>query len=663
MPSPVAAPPEAPAEHSAPWGAIAIAAAALVLLPATLIALLTWAFLHAGRHRIPWWVAWIGAVVAALVDLVALHGLGVTPYGLAFHQVVGSLSAHSHARLDWLGITPLVLPLSVPLGLLGGGAAAWRSTRNAPRRGPMPGSGRNAWGVRSGGRHAESAPLRGAPPRRGVLAALRAGRDVEAPRVPVGLLEGRAAGSLAESHVAVVAPTGSGKTRGVILPALLSWRGPCVATSTKSDILWDEGHGSGALAWRQSLGTCWVFDPTGANGDWGDTNWTPLRRARSWQGARATARAILSASGRGGSSESGTSSFFLARSEQVLAPLLHAAALADLPLSRVFAWVRRSNFDEALEILGERDDVDLGALGAAQGLRVGSDTSTADVASTVLSLLGPLEGSGAVLALRPSESWDPSALLEGMNSLFLLSRAGSPDAGLHAALLDELLAVVEERAGGGTLSPPLLLALDEVANVAPVPDLPARLATVRSQGVRILTAWQSVSQIESRYGQGSDAIVLGNSGTQVWWPTTDPSTLRHLSAALGRVTIETVSESTDTTGRVTGHSRSRTEVDKLDASAWQASGRPLLIAGGVATLVDPRHHDEDGPRVVPAGLRRGPLAGPLRRRGRGRPAQFDAELVDEVPRLEIDPLPETEEPPECDPMLDEDPTGGERAAS
>jgi hypothetical protein len=207
----------------------------------------------------------------------------------------------------------------------------------------------------------------------------------------------------------------------------------------------------------------------------------------------------------------------------------------------------------------------------------------------------------------------------------------------------------------------LLLALDEVANVAPVPDLPARLATVRSQGVRILTAWQSVSQIESRYGQGSDAIVLGNSGTQVWWPTTDPSTLRHLSAALGRVTIETVSESTDTTGRVTGHSRSRTEVDKLDASAWQASGRPLLIAGGTATLVDPRHHDEDG--IGPKAVRRGPLAGPLRRRGRGRPAQLDPGLVDEVPPLEIDPLPETEEPPECDPMLDEDPTEGERAAS
>ncbi|MDA8310704.1 MAG: type IV secretory system conjugative DNA transfer family protein [Actinomycetota bacterium] len=659
MPPPVA-PPEAP-EHSAPWGAIMVAAAALVLLPATVIAGLTWAFLHAFRGRIPWWFAWVGAAVAALVDLLVLHGLGLTPYGLAFHQVVGSFSAHSHARLDWLALAPLVIPLAVPLGLLAGGAAAWRSTRNAPRKGPAPGVGRNRWGVRSGGRDAASAPLRGAPPRRGALAALRSARDVPAPRVPVGLLEGRAAGSLAESHVAVVAPTGSGKTRGVILPALLSWRGPCVATSTKSDILWDEGHGSGALAWRQSLGSVWIFDPTGSNGDWGDTSWTPLRRCRTWQGARATARAVLSASGRGGASESGTSSFFLARSEQVLAPLLHAAALADLPLSRVFAWVRRSNFDEALEILGEGESVDLGALGAAQGLRVGSDTSTADVASTVLSLLGPLEGSSAVLSLRPSESWDPGELLEGMNSLFLLSRAGSPDAGLHAALLDELLATVEERAGGGSLDPPLLLALDEVANVAPVPDLPARLATVRSQGVRILTAWQSVSQIESRYGQGSDAIVLGNSGTQVWWPTTDPSTLRHLSAALGRVTIETVSESTDVNGRLTGHSRSRTEVDRLDAAAWQASGRPLLIAGGTATLVDPRHHDEDG--IGPKPLRRGPLSGPLRRRGRGKPAQLDPELADDVPRLELDPLPDAEEPPELDPMLDEDPTGGERAAS
>lgn len=664
MPAPVAAPPEAPAEHSAPWGALALAAAALVLLPATLIAALTWALLHAFRGRVPWWVAWVGAVLAALVDLMVLRGIGLTPYGVAFHDVTASLSAHAHTHnLDWPTLAPLVLPLAVPLGLLAGGTLTWRSTRNAPRRSPVPGAKRSGWGGGSRRRDAASAPLRGSPPRRAALGALRVERDVPPPRVPVGVLEGRAVGSLAESHVCVVAPTGSGKTRGVILPALLSWRGPAVATSTKSDILWDEGHASGALAFRQSLGEVWIFDPTGANGDWGDTSWTPLRRCSTWQGARASASAILGASGRGGQGESGTSSFFLARSQQVLAPLLHAAALADMSLSRVLHWVRRSAFDEPLEILTETEGVDLGALGAAQGLRVGSETSSADVASTVLSLLAPLEGSSAVLALRPSESWDPEALLEGCNTLFLLSRAGSPDAGLHAALLDELLAVVEARAGGGSLNPPLLMALDEIANVAPVPDLPARLATVRSQGVRILTAWQSVSQIEGRYGQGADAIVLGNSGTQLWWPTTDPSTLRHLGQALGRVTIETISESTDTAGRVTGHSRSHTEVDRLDAAAWQANGKPLLLMGGVATLVDPRHHDEDGPRWVPKALRRGPFAGPLRRRGQGCPAQFDSELADEVPALELDPLPDAEEPPELDPQLDEDPEEEARAAS
>lgn len=60
-----------------------------------------------------------------------------------------------------------------------------------------------------------------------------------------------------ESAVLVLGPPRSGKTSGVIIPALLSHPGPVVSTSTKPDVL------RATLGARSRLGWIWRFDPTG----------------------------------------------------------------------------------------------------------------------------------------------------------------------------------------------------------------------------------------------------------------------------------------------------------------------------------------------------------------------------------------------------------------
>src|SRR5262249_21271676 len=87
------------------------------------------------------------------------------------------------------------------------------------------------------------------------------------------LVVGRRGGTLiaAESppSLLVVGPTQSGKTSGLVIPSLLEWDGPVVATSVKRDLL------EATLARRRSLGPVAIFDPSGSSGEQA-TAWDPL---------------------------------------------------------------------------------------------------------------------------------------------------------------------------------------------------------------------------------------------------------------------------------------------------------------------------------------------------------------------------------------------------
>jgi type IV secretion system protein VirD4 len=63
-------------------------------------------------------------------------------------------------------------------------------------------------------------------------------------------------------------PPGSFKTHGLVIPAILEWRGNVVTTSIKPDVL------RATCAHRANLGAVWVYDPLGLSGVPG-ARWTP----------------------------------------------------------------------------------------------------------------------------------------------------------------------------------------------------------------------------------------------------------------------------------------------------------------------------------------------------------------------------------------------------
>lgn len=547
-------------------GALAGAVAVVALLPAVVVALVVVVALRA-LHR-PWWWAGVPAVVA--VAVVALYpGIGAALHGYVagYGSVIGHLTHHRNAAslgAILAGVLPLAAVVGCILGVVGAGLAE--------RRWPLAGGPGRA---RAGKPHHGRGMRPDAPTatRREVKdLVVKAGEDR---RLVLGKVRGRWIAAGGEDHIVTIAPTGSGKTSALVIPAVLRLGGPLVVTSSKGDII-EDAFGTGTLAWRSQLGACHVFDPSGST-NYPCVPWSPLGRAIEWQGALAVSRTMLSASGRGGkgASESGTSSFFSSRAEMSLAPLLHAAALGEWDMGDVLAWVRRRDWEPAEGVL---EGEPLEALG---NLTAGSKESLGDTLATILTVLRPYED--PVVRRNTGEPiWSPAEMLEGSDTLYVVY---GPDAErlapVFTALIDEVIDAARRKAlRDGPMDPPLWLLLDEAGTGLALTDLPATLARSRGEGIRFLTAWQDLGQLAKLYGQDGRSGLLGNSAAQVWWPPDDGDTAKHLSDTLGHQQIKQVSRSKTKGKSDTSESESIGTMSVLDAGEARTMTGPLLLYRG-----------------------------------------------------------------------------------
>ena len=582
--------PGPPAQRHGPDG-IEIAFAvviALLLLPVIVVGAVVAAVL---RRRGPRFTAAAVVLGVAGLGVIAIttgaHAAGLA-YGGPLRAVVDVIHHHSPVTAGLIGarLTACV-GVAAPLGLLAG--AGWDVRRRRKNSGPKL-----------------AAADRGGPaPTAKQLAPLRSGDGRQ--RVVLGTFGGRPIATEARHHTTVVAPPRSGKTRGVIVPAMLSWDGPIVATSVKGDLLYDTEHGTGAYAWRASLDApVWVFDPSGSSG-WPCVSWSPLGRSRTWQGALRSARSMTDAAN-GSTKESSTSQFFNARSSAVLALALHAVALSEGSMSAVGRLVRGAGDLQSLakdltKRLSKEMAVDE-AMNAIEALRSGSETSSGDVIATLNNTLAVFDDP-KVAANTAEVDFDAATLINSKGTLFIVGADTERLSALYSCLIDEITSYVQQRAlSEGPLDPGLLLALDEVANIAPISNLPQLLATVGGMGVTLVCAFQSLGQLK-RWGPSGPSEILGSSASKLFAPSSDPEVLEYLARASGSTLVESRSWSTDVQGgglfggasqpgEVRGASISQSERPLFGALEFSLATGPLLLHSGLPpTTLEWRWADED----------------------------------------------------------------------
>ena len=105
---------------------------------------------------------------------------------------------------------------------------------------------------------------------------------------------------------------------------------------------------------------------------------------------------------------------------------------------------------------------------------------------------------------------------------------------------------------GGRLPAHVRCLIDECANIGQIPNLEKLMATIRSREISAVLIFQAQSQLKAIYKEQSDTI-QGNCDSSIFLGGREATTLKELSAVLGRETIDTCNTG-ESRGRETSHS-------------------------------------------------------------------------------------------------------------
>ena len=221
----------------------------------------------------------------------------------------------------------------------------------------------------------------------------------------------------------------------------------------------------------------------------------------------------------------------------------------------------------------------------------------------------------------PGTGFDIPAFLRDAGTVYLIAEAVSEDAPvapLFAAMATEIhyaAAQIGQASPSGRLDPPLLMGLDEVTQICPVP-LPSWLSDSGGKGIQVVAVVHGEAQLAGRWGDHGRQVVLDTSSVKVFLPgITDTTTLQAASTLCGQASWKVRGQDHAT----------RHDVATPDMIRQLPAGFALVIRGGCAPVIArlPRAWKQPRlpPRPPPArrAAARAPAQRPVDRTGHPRP--------------------------------------------
>ena len=136
-------------------------------------------------------------------------------------------------------------------------------------------------------------------------------------------------------------------------------------------------------------------------------------------------------------------------------------------------------------------------------------------------------------------------------------------------------AIAGQASASGRLDPPLLMGLDEVTQICPVP-LPSWLSDSGGKGIQVVAVVHGEGQLAGRWGDHGRQVVLDTSSVKAFLPgITDTTTLEAASTLCG-----------DASWKLRGQDHaSRHPVATPDMIRQLPAGTALVIRGGNAPVI------------------------------------------------------------------------------
>jgi len=419
-----------------------------------------------------------------------------------------------------------------------------------------------------------------------------------------------------EGSAVVIGAPGAGKTAMTVkmLLSLEATSPDCgylptrvIGLSTKPDLIdptqaWLKSQGFDVELWDVSGRT--TENPKYDN----QVRWSPLLSSKTFDRAKRTAKRLVEAGRDPGSRPN--DAFWNQQSQSLLAPALFAAFLAGKDYETALAWTLAwddPTFNEVDQILLTHEET--GALHAWQNTRKMllskvNDTEWAEqkglggaagtglsISATLAGLMLSLQTESAHVATR-DPNFDPLTWVRPKvaknAALFLIGdqvEKGTTRS-LLATMLHELLSEANNYAlglAGGRLPYRLVFIGDELANLAPIPEIEEFFSTARSTGIQLIVMFQSYSQIKKVYTPEVATILLDAAAcTLVLAGISDSEFISKVQTMTGTRQYE-LNEGVNTTGALLDGA-AITGLRLPDPETGAPGQGFLLMAGGVAKV-------------------------------------------------------------------------------
>lgn len=514
-------------------------------------------------------------VVAGLLPWAAagLAGIavGVNPFGFTITLLLGRASWSQAATL--LLLVLLVLLTAAAIGLV-----TWRWRRRegrdwADRKAEVMATKTELTPLASRAAAADAARLHADGASRGV-------RLADAVRPGVGML----AASWEWVQLWIMGPR-AGKTSCVVVPQICATQGPVFATSNKRDVV------DLARPVRERVGRVWVFDLQQIIGETASWWWNPLDYVTGVDKAVKLARLFSAAVSAGDQGDS----YFEPEGEALLSQYLLAAAKGGEDLTAVRRWLHDKEDRTAVTYLHHAgEDATAEALLATMRMGGVAGEQSEGIYGTARKMTRFLADQSILdwVTPQPDENrprFDPHTFVRSAETMFALSKEGAGTAraltaALTVAVAEAGEAGAEARADtGGRLSPPLLMALDEVANICRWPELPDLYSHYGSKGIVLASFLQSYSQAEDVWGKaGVKKLWSAANICVVGANVREPDFLKDVSELIGDqdISARTVSANRGQSPSVSTHLRQDRIFTVAELAALPGS-RAVLFASGI----------------------------------------------------------------------------------
>ncbi|MFI5994206.1 type VI secretion protein [Streptomyces sp. NPDC051362] len=287
-------------------------------------------------------------------------------------------------------------------------------------------------------------------------------------------------------------PTATQAVRDAEGPALVVTSDPRIWSETKDA--------------RAKLGPVLLYDPTHLCDTPARLHWSPAAGCQDRETAAARASALLAAVRPTAKVDQAMADV----AETLLRSYLHAAAVEGKAFRHVHRWAQGTQVQDAVRALRTNPKAASGAAGELEAALT-SHPERRDIAQELtaraLSSLGTVNIRESCAPNRTDSLTLDSFVDEGGTLYVVGEPIEDPKANPGAMPLLTALtsSVVErgrrmaERSSSGRLDPPLTLVLDDVAAVAPLPQLPDLLTTGPARGLPTLALLRSREQLRSRW--------------------------------------------------------------------------------------------------------------------------------------------------------------------